>query len=401
MKQCRQIYKIDCAKASNERSQMDALITFAESDLGRSNYPRLLKAINGLNSMVGMDDVKSAVADDIKTVIAYDLLDKPQRMSPVQTRSRTGAKKRKKQSRVGQSRKRRSKKKLKPLDIEATSLGEFLEKLNERLDDDSDWEEEEEEGCESRPVKSIRGKRTQDLKLHTLLLGTPGTGKTTLARKLAYFWEAIGLCNDKFLYLTKGDMASKWQGGSLEMMRDLIKDYSNGVIFIDEAYSMVTDSKDSYGTEMLHYIVHCMTDPECTTTFIMAGYADLIKGNLFKTNEGLSRRFHSVFMLNRPTPVQMTAIFQSLCRAQKGWKCAADPAGLTAIFQKSKDKFKDAGGDVEAFVTCSLKAHINRFFPERITQRVSLDDVSKGLAIFLRNKQKKDTTTHACTHLYT
>ena len=294
---------------------MESLLTFSKSETGKATYPELEKALKGLCKMVGLQTVKDAVAEDIKTVLAYDLLDKPVRTSPVQTRSRSQSQTKKRLSTKRMKKKGKKQRTTKknagsvgtptPA-LQVTTLDEFLKKIHDCAEEDSDWDDEE---CEDdAPIEvSIRSKRMKDVKLHTLLLGKPGTGKTTLAKKLHGIWEAIGLVNDRFIYITKGDLASKWQGASLEMMRDLIRDYSNGVIFIDEAYSIVTDSKDTYGTEMLNYIVHSMTDPECTTTFIFAGYADLIKSNLFGANEGLSRRFHSVFVLQKPTPMEMAA----------------------------------------------------------------------------------------------
>ena len=384
---------------------METLIKFAKTEKGRETYPKLLKAIQGINEMVGLHDVKDALSEDIKTIIAFDLLDKPERTSSIQTRSQTAltlAKKRGKKRKGNSVSKKETKrhKNVKEDDTEeeieaVNSLHEFLSRIQEHGNemvcesDDDSW------SMDGLPeVKSIRNKRTQHLKLHTLILGSPGTGKTTLASKIAKVWEAIGLVNDKFHCITKGDLASKWQGASLETMRNMVEEYANGVIFIDEAYSMVSDSKDTYGNEMLHYIVHSMTDPNCNTTFIMAGYADMVKDKLFSANEGLSRRFHSVFVLQLPKPIEMTEIFYNLCKKQKGWKCVAPREALTQIFEKYRECFSNAGGDIEALVLCAYKAHVTRYFPSRMNLRVTLEDVKMGHHIFMRNKNKKKRNTH-------
>jgi energy-coupling factor transporter ATP-binding protein EcfA2 len=385
---------------------MESLKRFAKTE--KLQYPKLEKAINSLNEMVGMNSVKEAVAEEIKTVLAYDLLDKPQRTSPVQTRSRSVLAVKRKKTRTHTKTKKQTKKQKTMLTEDndqeedantgCTTLGDFLKHIQEHGGgEDLDWEDNEDKQEET---PSIRTKRMKNVKLHTLLLGKPGTGKTTLAKKLHGIWEAIGLVTEKFTYVTKGDLASKWQGASLEMIRNMIHEYSNGVIFIDEAYSMVSDSKDSYGNEMLNYIVHSMTDPECTTTFIFAGYAEMIKNNLFGANEGLSRRFQSIFVLEKPNALEMAEIFIHLCRKQKGWKCIVSKDQLQPMFQESYSYFKDAGGDVEGLVLCTYKAHVNRYFPHKMNQRIIKEDVMKGFAIFVRNKNKKASTPNNMSHMY-
>ena len=385
-------------------SSLNELIVFATTAEGREKYPKLRKALLSLETdMIGMKNVKEMIADDVKTVLAYDILDRPSRSTPVVTRSRSSSfsgKKRKKKQAVKKRKKAKTEDHTNILTLEEDDeedeeeppkgIADFLKQLSEM--EDEDYEEEEEE-------ESIRSKRMEGMKLHTLLLGSAGTGKTTVARKLASIWEAIGLCNEKFVAITKGHIASKWQGQALESVRGLIGEYANGVIFIDEAYSLVTDAKDSYGNEVLSFIVHAMTDPRCTTTFIMAGYSDMVKNNLFSANEGLARRFNSILVMEKPTPTEMAKIFKVICKKAKGWKCIAVEESLTKLFEQSKELFKDSGGDIEALVLCSYRAHVNRYFPTKMSQKVNLSDVMDGIKIFKKNKSKKKTTAIP-EHLY-
>jgi len=386
------------------------LMLFASSVEGKNKYPMLRKALLSLNELVGMTNVKESVADEIKTVLAYDILDKPNRTSPVQTRSRSRS-----LSSTSTKKKRKKnwsqKKKKKPKQNDETNVLVFGAAADDDEDDDevpgniADFlrqiESQLEDDCcsEIEPEESIRSKRMKDLKLHTLIMGPPGTGKTTLAHKLAAIWEAIGLVDDKFIAITKGHIASKWQGEALTTVKALINEYSNGVVFIDEAYSLVTDAKDSFGNEVLSYIIHAMTDPACTTTFIFAGYEAMIKGQLFGANEGLSRRFNSIFVMEKPTPSEMAKIFKIICGKPRGWKSIIPPLDLTKLFEQFKEQFKDSGGDVESLVLASYRAHVNRFFPSKMSQKVSIADATAGMQIFLKNKAKKKKNSLS-EHMY-
>jgi len=59
----------------------------------------------------------------------------------------------------------------------------------------------------------------------------------------------------------------------------------------------------------------------------------------------------------------------------------------------------DNGGDVESMVLCSYKAHVNRYFPHKMNQKVTLDDAKEGMKIFKETKSKKKMS-RSPEHLY-
>lgn len=369
---------------------MEAVNNFACSKEGRKRYPKLKAALKDLDTIIGMNDVKESLANEIKQLIAYEMLDNPVSTSKVVTRSKKRGKGQKTRSRK-KRKSRQGQVEITPSDMKKHIASIFANlqgvELIEDSDDESEWGPEEYE-----PAQSIRPERLQQLKLHTLILGKPGCGKTTLARKIAKIWEAIGLVNNTFHTISKGTIASKWQGESLQTIRELIRASANGVIFIDEAYSLVECAKDTYGNEVLSYIVFSMTNPDCHTTFIFAGYEKDCREKLLAVNQGLERRFSSIFLIKDPSIKELAQIFRVLLKKERGWKTLMQEQTIIDLFTTKKDLFKNAGGDVESIVRYCIKAHINRFFPERMNQKINSDDLKEGIKLFekSKNRQKKN-----------
>ena len=138
-------------------------------------------------------------------------------------------------------------------------------------------EEEEEEDEELREIEHRRGLMDGHF-LHAMLSGDPGTGKTTFADILVDIWCALGIAKrDRYIKTTRSDWVGKYQGHSLAKAKKLMERANGGVIFIDEAYSLIATPKgdDMYGSEVLTEIVEAMTSSN--VIFIMAGYAGDMK----------------------------------------------------------------------------------------------------------------------------
>jgi len=369
---------------------MNEIKAYAKSDKGVAAFPKLRAALKDLDLMIGLVNVKETVASQIMEVISYIQIHAPNRTSPPVTRQKTkedrkrrrpkkrnwSRKKRRKEPSVGE---KKEKRKMLKLEIQ-NELGAFLQQIEDMSDCDEDDECDEDD---------VRPKELRGIKLHSLLLGPSGCGKTTLAKKLHGVWKALGLVNDKFETITKGDLSSQFQGASLERLRTLIRECRGGVLFVDEAYSLVTNSKDHYGVELLNYITAQLTSERCTTTFVLAGYTKSMKSALLGSNEGLERRFASVFELDTPSTNDLAKIFKVLVERERGWQSRVDESELAAFFANHKDDFRNHGGDVETFVAFIRKAHIRRFFPERMSQRVTSGDVQAAFKMFKKNKITK------------
>lgn len=141
--------------------------------------------------------------------------------------------------------------------------------------------------------------------LNLLLLGLPGSGKTTLARKIARVFGACGILvsgdrgDDCFVEIGRGDLVAQWAGQTAPRVTTLLTRNLERVVFIDEAYSIVSGQHDEVGQEALTALVQYMDQYKGRISIIAAGYEDRMRNEFLEANPGLSRRFPGQFVMAR------------------------------------------------------------------------------------------------------
>jgi SpoVK/Ycf46/Vps4 family AAA+-type ATPase len=133
--------------------------------------------------------------------------------------------------------------------------------------------------------------------MHMVFSGNPGTAKTTVARLFARIMrENRLLSKGQLIEVGRGDLVGKYVGWTAPLIKDKFKAAAGGVLFIDEAYSLVDDRDGSYGDEAINTIVQEMENHRADVVVIFAGYPDKMEGFLAK-NPGLRSRiaFHVPF----------------------------------------------------------------------------------------------------------
>ncbi len=146
-------------------------------------------------------------------------------------------------------------------------------------------------------VFADKGIRTARPAMHMCFTGSPGTAKTSVARLFARVMKENGiLSKGTFIECGRGDLVGKYVGWTAPAVQKKFKDASGGVLFIDEAYSLVDDRSGSYGDEAINTIVQEMENHRDDVVVIFAGYSDKMEGFLEK-NPGLRSRiaFHVPF----------------------------------------------------------------------------------------------------------
>ena len=152
-------------------------------------------------------------------------------------------------------------------------------------------------GQELRILKEARGFTTNRGSHHILFTGNPGSAKTTVARLLAkILYDRRVTTNPRLLECGRGDIIAKYVGHTADKVRKLFEKAEGGVLFIDEAYSLVDDRRGLYGDEAIATIVQEMENMRNKVIVILAGYKQPME-KLLQVNEGLRSRigFHIDF----------------------------------------------------------------------------------------------------------
>jgi len=117
------------------------------------------------------------------------------------------------------------------------------------------------------------GLKSEPLCLHMNFVGNPGTGKTSVARSIGKILNKLGvLSTGKFVEAAREDLVGKYVGHTAMKTADKIKEAEGGVLFIDEAYSLDSDSNVDYGHEAVNTLVKKMEDQRENLVVIFAGY---------------------------------------------------------------------------------------------------------------------------------
>lgn len=142
-----------------------------------------------------------------------------------------------------------------------------------------------------------KGVKRSTLAMHMIFTGNPGTAKTTVARLFARIMRENGLLSRGHLIeVGRSDLVGKYVGWTAPIIKDKFKAASGGVLFVDEAYSLVDNRDGSFGDEAINTIVQEMENHRADVVVIFAGYPDKMDGFLQK-NPGLRSRiaFHVPF----------------------------------------------------------------------------------------------------------
>lgn len=127
---------------------------------------------------------------------------------------------------------------------------------------------------------------------HCVFTGNPGTGKTTVARIVARIYKELGVVKKGHLIETdRSGLVAEYVGQTAVKTNKIIDKALDGVLFIDEAYSLITKGNNDYGNEAIATLLKRMEDDRDRLIVILAGYSDEMQG-FINSNPGLRSRFN-------------------------------------------------------------------------------------------------------------
>ena len=189
-------------------------------------------------------------------------------------------------------------------------------------------------------MRKQQGLPNTSVSYHCVFSGNPGTGKTTVARILAGIYKELGLLKKGHLVeVDRSKLVGEYVGQTAPKTNKVIDEALDGVLFIDEAYTLVGGQND-YGSEAIATLLKRMEDDRDRLVVILAGYTDEIK-EFIDSNPGLQSRFNRYIQFDDYSAEELTEIFKHNLRKSR-YKIKRDAYDelqlLIAQTVNSKDK---------------------------------------------------------------
>ena len=163
-------------------------------------------------------------------------------------------------------------------------------------------------------LREDAGLKVSPMSLHMVFTGNPGTGKTTVARIMSGLLRAIGVLKKGHLIeADRAGLVAGFVGQTALKTTDIVKSALDGILFIDEAYSLTPQNNDNdFGREAVETLLKLMEDHRDSLVVIVAGYDDLMH-HFISSNPGLESRFNRYFVFPDYNAEELLSIFAGLC----------------------------------------------------------------------------------------
>lgn len=152
---------------------------------------------------------------------------------------------------------------------------------------------------------------TVPIQLHSVFTGNPGTGKTTVAKIYAELLKECGMLKRGHLIVaSRADFVAGYVGQTAGKTKKKIREALGGVLFIDEAYSLLSQTAGDFGKEVVDTLVDEMTKHNENLVVVLAGYPKEMD-QLLESNPGLRSRFKKFFLFPDYTAGELLAIIET------------------------------------------------------------------------------------------
>lgn len=208
-----------------------------------------------------------------------------------------------------------------------------------------------------------QGLKTSPVSYHCVFTGNPGTGKTTVARIIAGIYSELGILKKGHLVETdRSGLVAEYVGQTAMKTNKVIDSALDGVLFIDEAYSLVGGGQGDYGKEAIATLLKRMEDERDRLVVILAGYDNEMK-QFVDSNPGLQSRFNRYIHFPDYTVEELYQIFCSLVKTYDYELTEEASSAILSILTEEvshKDKNFGNGRTVRNIFEKTLERQANR-----------------------------------------
>ena len=204
--------------------------------------------------------------------------------------------------------------------------------------------------------------------------------------------------SDLIRIVSREDFVGGFLGQTALKTESLLRECLGKVVFIDEAYSLVNDEKDSYGKEALTCLNRFMSEHSHEIIVIFAGYKDLMEQTIFKYQPGLKRRCSWYFEIKEYSANGLAQIFEMQLK-RNGWTIDEN-INMVTFFKDNKDHFPAFGGDTLRLAFYCKICYSNFVFDDDYPNKKLINEKILNCAFdYLKNHRVGKDDSESSSHL--